>query len=214
MIQRPKRAAAVMYLGTGGPPSSPPTALFLRNSRIMIAMRAPEQKIVTEKAKLEKKNKIGQQIARRTFNPFNSLSRWHFEVASMWSVINCCHGPCQSDTQENVDRITARHVANTGISVLVLNGCHFTCERIWKKRFEWHSVTFDDPKPSIRLPGILVPRATNTMAVTESLIPNVQPKCDATSPIIAVTTPIERIEITKHKYPPAMSAKKGKKRSV
>jgi hypothetical protein len=61
----------------------------------------------------------------------------------------------------------------------------------------------------ILLPGILVPRATNTMAVTESLIPNVQPKCDATSPIIAVTTPIERIEITKHKYPPAMSAKRG-----
>lgn len=61
----------------------------------------------------------------------------------------------------------------------------------------------------ILLPGILVPSATNTMAVTESLIPNVQPKCDATSPIIAVTTPIERIEITKHKYPPAMSAKRG-----
>jgi hypothetical protein len=54
-------------------------------------------------------------------------------------------------------------------------------------------------------PGILVPKATNTMAVTESLIPNVQPKWDATSPIMAVTIPIQRMEITKHKYPPAMS---------
>lgn len=52
---------------------------------------------------------------------------------------------------------------------------------------------------------MLVPIATNTMAVTESLIPNVQPKCDATSPIIAVTTPILKMETTKHRYPPAIS---------
>lgn len=49
------------------------------------------------------------------------------------------------------------------------------------------------------VPGILVPRATKTMAVTESLMPSVQPNIDATSPIIAVTTPILRIEITKHR---------------
>lgn len=48
-------------------------------------------------------------------------------------------------------------------------------------------------------PGMLVPRATNTMAVTESLIPSVHPKCDATSPITAVTTPIEKMDTTKHK---------------
>lgn len=46
---------------------------------------------------------------------------------------------------------------------------------------------------------MLVPKATNTMAVTESLIPNVHPKCEATSPMTAVTTPIEKIETTKHK---------------
>ncbi len=59
------------------------------------------------------------------------------------------------------------------------------------------------------LPGILVPSATKTIAVTESLMPKVQPKCDATSPMIAVTTPIENIDITKHKYPPAISEMKG-----
>ena len=51
-------------------------------------------------------------------------------------------------------------------------------------------------------PGILVPNATKHMAVTASRIPNVQPKCDATSPITAVTRPIQIMETTKHKYPP------------
>lgn len=50
-----------------------------------------------------------------------------------------------------------------------------------------------------------MPRATKTMAVTESLMPSVHPKYDATSPITAVTTPMPTILITKHKYPPAMS---------
>lgn len=52
-----------------------------------------------------------------------------------------------------------------------------------------------------KLPGILVPRATKQIAVTESLINKVQPKCDATSPMIAVTTPIQKMDTTKHKYP-------------
>lgn len=51
----------------------------------------------------------------------------------------------------------------------------------------------------IYVPGILVPRATNTIAVTESLMPKVQPKCEATSPMIAVTIPIHMIDTTKHK---------------
>lgn len=58
------------------------------------------------------------------------------------------------------------------------------------------------------IPGILVPRATNTMAVTESLMPSVQPKCEATSPMMAVTTPMHNMDTTKHKYPPAISENK------
>lgn len=46
-------------------------------------------------------------------------------------------------------------------------------------------------------PGTLVPRATNTIAVTESLMPIVQPNIDATSPMTAVTTPIAKIDTTK-----------------
>lgn len=59
------------------------------------------------------------------------------------------------------------------------------------------------------LPGTLVPSATNTTAVTESLMPKVQPKWDATSPMIAVTTPIQNMDTTKHKYPPDISEKKS-----
>lgn len=52
---------------------------------------------------------------------------------------------------------------------------------------------------------MLVPRATKTTAVTESLMPKVHPKYEATSPMTAVTTPIPAMLTTKHKYPPAMS---------
>lgn len=45
---------------------------------------------------------------------------------------------------------------------------------------------------------MLVPRATNTMAVTESLMPSVQPKCEATSPMTAVTSPMQMMDTTKH----------------
>lgn len=46
-------------------------------------------------------------------------------------------------------------------------------------------------------PGTLVPSATNTIAVTESLMPSVQPKWDATSPMTAVTIPIAIMDTTK-----------------
>lgn len=51
------------------------------------------------------------------------------------------------------------------------------------------------------LPGMLVPRATNTMAVTASFTPTVAPKCEATSPMTAVTKPMPKIDTTKHRYP-------------
>lgn len=54
---------------------------------------------------------------------------------------------------------------------------------------------------------MLVPKATNTIAVTESSIPNVAPKCDAASPMTAVTNPIPNMETTKQQYPFAMPRK-------
>lgn len=51
------------------------------------------------------------------------------------------------------------------------------------------------------LPGILVPKATNTMAVTASAKPIVQPKCDAISPMKAVRMPITNMHTVKHGQP-------------
>ena len=56
-----------------------------------------------------------------------------------------------------------------------------------------------DKELNLYLPGILVPSATKTTAVTESLIPSVHPKYEATSPITAVTTPIPKILMTKQR---------------
>lgn len=55
------------------------------------------------------------------------------------------------------------------------------------------------------LPGTLVPSATKAMAVTESFSPTEQPKEEATSPITAVSTPIQTIDITKQSQPPIRS---------
>lgn len=55
------------------------------------------------------------------------------------------------------------------------------------------------------LPGRLVPRATKVMATTLSANPMVQPKCEATSPMTIVNTPIITIEATKQAHPPQMS---------
>lgn len=139
------------------------------------------------------------------------LSRRHHKVLIVHnSVIHSCHGPCNADTQEHVDRITARHITDTRVRILVLDGCHLTGERICDKKIKLKS--WPQSAPTSCSPGILVPSATNTMAVTESLIPNVQPKCEATSPMIAVTTPIQRMETTKHKYPPATSGENEKEK--
>ena len=61
------------------------------------------------------------------------------------------------------------------------------------------------------LPGTLVPSATNhrdgitAMVVTESLSPTEHPKAEATSPTMAVRTPIHTIDITKHSQAPNRS---------
>ena len=50
-----------------------------------------------------------------------------------------------------------------------------------------------------------MPRATKAMAVTESLRPTEHPKAPATSPIMAVRTPIQVIEMVKASQPPHRS---------
>ena len=40
------------------------------------------------------------------------------------------HGPGDTDAEEDVDGVAARHIANGSVGVLVLNGGHFAGERI------------------------------------------------------------------------------------
>ena len=54
---------------------------------------------------------------------------------------------------------------------------------------------------SNNVPGTLVPRATKAMALTESFRKMKHPRCPATSPMIAVTRPIMRMDVTKVAYP-------------
>lgn len=51
------------------------------------------------------------------------------------------------------------------------------------------------------IPGTDVPRATKAMAVTVSFRPTVHPRCDARSPMTAVSAPIPMIANTKHNQP-------------
>lgn len=46
-----------------------------------------------------------------------------------------------------------------------------------------------------------MPRATKAMAVTESLSPTEQPKAEETSPMIAVRTPINIMDMQKQSHP-------------
>ena len=55
---------------------------------------------------------------------------------------------------------------------------------------------------AVVLPGTLVPRATNEIAVIESFSPTVQPKADARSPMNAVSTPIIPMDTQKQAQPP------------
>lgn len=53
-----------------------------------------------------------------------------------------------------------------------------------------------------KVSGREVPKATNVIAVTDSLIPITQPRAVAISPIRKVTAPMYINDTTKHPYPP------------
>lgn len=85
------RADAVTYLGTRGPPNSPPMALLLRTNKMRMAIAASEQKSVTENAKLEKKNFV-KRISGDS--KMNLLSRLDTEFTAIHAMVDGCHCPC------------------------------------------------------------------------------------------------------------------------
>jgi len=57
-------------------------------------------------------------------------SHLNFELLTMIIFVNGGYGPGDADSQEDVDGVTASDVADGRISVLILNGSHFTGKRI------------------------------------------------------------------------------------
>lgn len=63
-----------------------------------------------------------------------SQATWlHPEFMALWVVVDGGDGPGHSDAQEDVDGVTARHVSNGRVGVLILCRCHFTGKSVWKK---------------------------------------------------------------------------------
>lgn len=57
-------------------------------------------------------------------------ARVHPELLALGVVVNGSDGPGHADSQEHVDSVTSRHIADGGVSVLVLDGCHLTRKRV------------------------------------------------------------------------------------
>jgi len=96
----------------------------------------------------------------------------------MGAVVDCGDGPGQADAQEHVDRIAARDIADAIIGPLVVLGGNHAGESVWRagrcrclSGYSSYGMVSNHYSP-----GMLVPRATNRMAVTESLMLRAQPK--------------------------------------
>lgn len=66
---------------------------------------------------------------------------------------------------------------------------------------------------SVFKPGTLVPRATIVMAVIESLMWLIQPKCAATSPMTAVSKPMKKMDPTKAGQPLHLSEQRARRKN-
>lgn len=60
----------------------------------------------------------------------NLLSRFDQKFGSISSMVYSSNSPCNSNTQENIDGITSRYVANASISIFILYRGHFASKRI------------------------------------------------------------------------------------
>jgi len=65
-------------------------------------------------------------------------SGWDVEDLAVIGFVDGGYRPSNADTQEDVNGITARYIADGSISVLVLNGSHFAGERVWNTGTQSH----------------------------------------------------------------------------
>lgn len=54
-------------------------------------------------------------------------------------MVDGSDGPRDTDAKEYIHSITASHIANTGVSIFILDGGYFTGKRIWCKRMSLES---------------------------------------------------------------------------
>lgn len=59
-------------------------------------------------------------------------SRVNLEFLPLRVVIDCCDGPGHTDTQEDINGVASCHVADGGVSILVLDGCHLAGKCVCK----------------------------------------------------------------------------------
>lgn len=62
------------------------------------------------------------------------VSRLHAERAVSVGVVEGSHGPREADAQEDVDGVAAGHVADRGVGVFVVLGCHFAGKGVCKEK--------------------------------------------------------------------------------
>lgn len=54
----------------------------------------------------------------------------HDELLAVPRLVDGSHGPGDADSEEDVDGVTSRHVADRSVGVLILSGGHFAGEHI------------------------------------------------------------------------------------
>lgn len=61
-------------------------------------------------------------------------ARLHEERFALGTPVYSSNGPRHTDAQENIDSVAARHIANGGVSILVLDGSNLTGKSVCAKR--------------------------------------------------------------------------------
>lgn len=112
----------------------------------MIAITASEQKSVTEKAKLKKKQRVlpmnfdEPEMALK--KKLHILSRIDSEYRSFPPVIHGRNGPCNTYSKEDIHSIAASYISHASVCVFILYCGHFASKCIWKLEVEWVDYEF------------------------------------------------------------------------
>ena len=82
-------------------------------------------------------------------------ARVHLEHLALGVPVNGRDGPRHADAQEDVHRVAARHVADGGVGVLVLDGGHFTRKRVCGGKREMNETPTTTQLPEQEYEGAL-----------------------------------------------------------